>query len=146
MAQTFTTDLVRRAIKSCRNSNAFGPDKLSIFHLEYFRPRDYRIHHRPLQPLSHELSDSGDMEVFIDQPNTETWQGHLFRCYRPHPSTEKWWRSPTTVSTHNGRCYPPSIRARWPTGVPLHSTSRCPTSTGAVHKSMTLCVYVGAVE
>ena len=34
MAQTFTTDLVRRAIKSCRNSKAFGPDKLSIFHLK----------------------------------------------------------------------------------------------------------------
>ena len=27
--------------------------------------------HRPLQPLSHDLSDSGDMEVFIDHPNTE---------------------------------------------------------------------------
>ena len=39
MAHTFTTDLVRRAIKSCRNSNAFGPDKLSIFHLNNLRPR-----------------------------------------------------------------------------------------------------------
>ena len=34
VAQTFSTDLVRRAIKSCRNSKAFGPDKLSIFHLK----------------------------------------------------------------------------------------------------------------
>ena len=39
MAQTFTTDLVRRAIKSCRNSKAFGPDKLSIFHLKNIGPR-----------------------------------------------------------------------------------------------------------
>ena len=39
MAQTFTTDLVRRAIKSCRNSKAFGPDKLSIFHLKHLGPR-----------------------------------------------------------------------------------------------------------
>ena len=39
MAQTFTTDLVRRATKSCRNSKAFGPDKLSIFHLKHLRPR-----------------------------------------------------------------------------------------------------------
>ena len=39
MAQTFTTDLVRRAIKSCRNSKAFGPDKLSIFHLKKLGPR-----------------------------------------------------------------------------------------------------------
>ena len=39
MAQTFTTDQVRRAIKSCRNSKAFGPDKLSIFHLKHLGPR-----------------------------------------------------------------------------------------------------------
>ena len=40
MAQTFTTDLVRRAIKRCRNSKAFGPDKLCIFHLKHHGPRD----------------------------------------------------------------------------------------------------------
>ena len=34
MAQTFTADLVMRAIKSCRNSKAFGTDKLSICHLK----------------------------------------------------------------------------------------------------------------
>ena len=39
MAQTFTTELVRRAIKSCRNSKASGPDKLSIFHLKNLGPR-----------------------------------------------------------------------------------------------------------
>ena len=39
IAQTFTTDLVRRAIKSCRNSKAFGPDKRSIFHLMHLGPR-----------------------------------------------------------------------------------------------------------
>ena len=38
MAHTFTTDLVRRAIKSCRNSKAFGLDKLSICHLNYLEP------------------------------------------------------------------------------------------------------------
>ena len=27
-----------------------------------------RIHHRPLQSLSHDMSDSGDMEVFINHP------------------------------------------------------------------------------
>ena len=37
MAQTFTTDLVRRAIK--RNSKVFSPDKLSIFHLKNLGPR-----------------------------------------------------------------------------------------------------------
>ena len=39
MAQTFTTDLVRRAIKSCKNSKAFGQDKLSIFHSKNLGPR-----------------------------------------------------------------------------------------------------------
>ena len=39
IAQTFTTDRVMRAIKSCRNSKAFGPDKLSIFHLKNLGPR-----------------------------------------------------------------------------------------------------------
>ena len=39
MAQTFTTYLVRRAIKSCRNSKTYGPDKLNIFHLKNLGPR-----------------------------------------------------------------------------------------------------------
>ena len=39
MVQTFTTDLVIKAIKSCRNSKAFGPNKLSIFHLKHLGPR-----------------------------------------------------------------------------------------------------------
>ena len=39
MEQRFTTDLVMRAIKSCRNSNGFGLDKLSIFHLKHLGPR-----------------------------------------------------------------------------------------------------------
>ena len=35
------------------------------------------------------------------------------------------------------------IRARWLTGGPLQSTSRCPASTGAVHKSATCsCVFM----
>ena len=44
MAQTFTTDLVRRAIKSCRNSKAFGPDKLSIFHSNHITPVLRELH------------------------------------------------------------------------------------------------------
>ena len=39
MVRTFTTDLVMKAIKSYRNSKAFGPDKLSIFHLKHLGPR-----------------------------------------------------------------------------------------------------------
>ena len=29
------------------------------------------------------MSDSGDMEVFIDHPNTETWQGHIHGNFVP---------------------------------------------------------------
>ena len=43
MVQTFTTDLMRSAIKSCRNSKTFGPDKLSIFHMKYRGPRTINI-------------------------------------------------------------------------------------------------------
>ena len=39
MAQTFTTDLVRRAIKRYRNCKDLGLDKLSIFHLKNLGPR-----------------------------------------------------------------------------------------------------------
>ena len=39
MAQTFTTDLVRRTIKSCKNCKALGLNKLSIFHLKHLGPR-----------------------------------------------------------------------------------------------------------
>ena len=34
-AVTFTTDLVTEGIRSCSNTRAFGPDKLSIFHLKH---------------------------------------------------------------------------------------------------------------
>ena len=39
MAETFTADIVTRTIKSCRNSKAFGPDKLIIFHWKNLGPR-----------------------------------------------------------------------------------------------------------
>ena len=38
-ARTFTADLVMKVIKSCKNSKAFGPEKLSIFHLKHLEPR-----------------------------------------------------------------------------------------------------------
>ena len=39
MSQIFTADLVMRAMKNCRISKAFGPDKLGIFHLKNLGPR-----------------------------------------------------------------------------------------------------------
>ena len=37
-AETFTSDQVTSAIKSCRSSRAYGPDSLSIFHLKNLGP------------------------------------------------------------------------------------------------------------
>ena len=39
MVQTFTTDLVMKAVKSCRNNKAFGPDMFSIFDLKHLGHR-----------------------------------------------------------------------------------------------------------
>ena len=68
-------------------------------------------------------------------------------CCRPYPSTEKWWKGPTTVSMHTGISYPPHLTGIWArwwlVPPPFHSTSRCSTSTGAVHKSVTCsCVFM----
>ena len=38
-AVTFATDQVTKGISSCSNTRAFGPDKLSIFHLKHFGSR-----------------------------------------------------------------------------------------------------------
>ena len=68
MAESISADVVKTAIKSGRNSHAFSPDKLSIFHLKNLGPR--AIYNRPRQPLCHKLSDLGYMEVFINYPYT----------------------------------------------------------------------------
>ena len=39
-AVTITTDQVTKGISSCSNTRAFGPDKLSIFHLNHLRSRE----------------------------------------------------------------------------------------------------------
>ena len=38
-AVTFTTDQVIKGISNCSNTKAFGPDKLSIFHLKNLGPK-----------------------------------------------------------------------------------------------------------
>ena len=75
MTQTFTTDLIMKAIKSSRNSTDFGPDMLSIFHLKYLGPGAIE-YITALFILSHNLSDPGYMEFIINHPYTEAWQGH----------------------------------------------------------------------
>ena len=68
----------------------------------------------------------------------------------PTPPQKKWWRNPTTISTHTGRWYPhlAGIRSRWYPPSSQHPgplvdwchppfNNRCPTYTGSVHKSVT---------
>ena len=48
-AESFTSDQVTSAIKSCMSSRAYGPDTLSIFHLREPRTPSYRRPHSTLQ-------------------------------------------------------------------------------------------------
>ena len=81
MAQTFTTDLVRTAIKSCRNSKAFGPDKLSKFHLK-------NLGHRVIKYITALFNLSGSTcqipaiwksSLIIPIPKPDTSVGTLYR-------------------------------------------------------------------
>ena len=72
-----------KTINSWRNSKAFGPDKLSIFHLKHLGPRAIEYITTLFKPLGHNLSDSGYMEVFINhpipKPGKDTSQGTSYR-------------------------------------------------------------------
>ena len=50
---------------------------------DFVETMDQSQHHNPLQPLGHNLSDSSYMEVIINHPYTEAWQGHLPRNFLP---------------------------------------------------------------
>ena len=52
-AESFTSDQVTSAIKSCRSSRAYGPDSLSIFHLKNLGPlATDHLNHSTMTPLS----------------------------------------------------------------------------------------------
>ena len=55
-----------KAIKSCRNSKAFGPDKLRIFHLKHLGPRAIVY-----------------ITTLFNHSDKETGQGHLPRNFIP---------------------------------------------------------------
>ena len=66
-------------------------------------------------------------------------------CCRPHPSTENGEvvQQPFLRTHADGIPHLAGIRARWLSGGHLHLTSRCPTSTGAIHTSVTFsCVFM----
>ena len=81
MVRTFITGLVMKAIKRCRNSKAFGPDKLSIFHLKHLGPRAIEYITALFNLLATTCRIPGYMEVIINHPYTETGQGHLPRNF-----------------------------------------------------------------
>ena len=83
MVRTFTTDLVMKAIKSCRNSKAFGPNKLSIFHLKYLGPRAIK-YITALFNLSATTSRipaiwKSSLIIPIPKPGKDTSQGTSYR-------------------------------------------------------------------
>ena len=120
-AVTFTTDQVTKEISSCSNTRAFGPDKLSIFHLKHLGSRG--ISHCTLQRLRHILSNSVDLEVNHCHPNPETRQGllshHFLSAYlTPLSGSESY--GGTLTSDHQQP--PSSIRrpTRFPTRTLYH--------------------------
>ena len=84
-AVSFTSDQVTSAIKSCRNSRAYGPDSLSIFHLKNLGP--LAIEH--LTALYNDspkvLLPSVDLEDLISHPDSQARQGlttrHLLQTH-----------------------------------------------------------------
>ena len=67
-AESYTSDQVTSAIKSCRSSRAYGPDSLSIFHLKNVGP----LATEHLTTLYNEsLKSSVDLEDLISHPDSQ---------------------------------------------------------------------------
>ena len=83
MVRTFTTDLVMKAIRSCRNSKAFGPDKPSIFHLKHLGPRaiEYNTTLFNLSATTCRIPAiwKSSLIIPIPHPGNETSQGTSYR-------------------------------------------------------------------
>ena len=74
MTDTFTADIVTRAIKTCRNSKAFGPDKLSIFHLKNLGPRAIEYINCQIPAIW-----KSSLIIPIPKPGKDTSQGSSYR-------------------------------------------------------------------
>ena len=83
MAETFTADIVTRAIKTCINSKAFGPDKLSIFHLKTLVPRaiEYITGLFNLSVTNYQIPAiwKSSLIIPIPKPGKDTSQGSSYR-------------------------------------------------------------------
>ena len=81
--RTFTTDLVMKQSRAVEIVKAFGPDKLSIFHLKHLGPRTIEYITTLFNLSATTCRIPGYMEVIINHPYTETGQGHLPRNFLP---------------------------------------------------------------
>ena len=83
MARTFTADLVIKAIKSCRNSKAFVPDKFMIFHLKHLRPRAIEyittFFHLSVTTCQIPATWKSSLIIPIQRPGKDTAQGTSYR-------------------------------------------------------------------
>ena len=76
-AESFTSDQVTSAIKSCRSSRAYGPDTLSLFHLKNLGP--LATEHLTALYNDSLLPPSVDLEDLISHPDSQARQGLITR-------------------------------------------------------------------
>ena len=77
-AVTFTTDQVTKRISNCSNTQAFGPDKLSIFHLKHLESRGIEYLLFAFRDLWKEWGDS-NFQIYFSQ-----------NCQFHHRRLESW--------------------------------------------------------
>ena len=77
-AESFTSNQVTSAIKSCRSSRAYGPDTLSIFHLKNLGPLTTE-HLTALYNVYKVLPPFVDLEDLISHPEYQARQGLMTR-------------------------------------------------------------------
>ena len=110
MARTFTADIVMKAIKSCRNSKAFGPDKLSIFHFKHLGSRaiEYITALFNLSVTTCQIPAiwKSSLVIPIQKPDKDTSQGTSYRLISLLIPAAKVMES---ASTNNKQIYPPSL-------------------------------------
>ena len=82
-AETFTSDQVTSAIKSCRSSRAYGPDSLSIFHLKNLGPLATEhltaLYNDPLKSCRLPSIWKTSLIIPIPKPGKDSSQGTSYR-------------------------------------------------------------------
>ena len=82
-AESFTSDQVTSAIKSCRSSRAYGPDTLSIFHLKNLGPLATEhltaLYNDSLKSCRLPSIWKTSLVIPIPKPGKDSSQGTLYR-------------------------------------------------------------------